>query len=334
MRRRTARTGRGRLGSGKTGMTREQLRKKSVADYRAKRRAVLPHVFFALPKDPTPAARKKLNKYHTYLHGEPGAAGILQGVRVKVRRKDPKKLKKLQTELGQGELPGIKYAYVPSMIDPETGVVVPVFVRSNKIKADVIRIAPPRGGEIQFRFEALNHKALMRDPEKEVARVVALLKAQDGSDDPQMFRIRSNDRTVTDVDTDESIVTRVRSYMREYKTWKSWLEGVTMETAGRQTSLQKYHRARIADKERKKQARKINLNYMAMLTAIDQGPPTNTETLAMRALGSPTDPSGLRRLNNMKKAGLVNGDDNRWWNTRAGSEYLRNARSVLPIYMH
>lgn len=297
-------------------------------------------VSFDIPKIPTSAADKaKVTKYYNYLKGTKGEAGISSGVRVKVRRKDPEKLAKLQRELGQGKLTGIKYAFVPSMIDPKTGFTVKVHVRSNKVAPDVIRIRPINyltgkpSGEISFQFEPLNHAALLHDPVAEIERVIMELKSRVDGDEPQRFRVRANDRTVTDVDFDDTITDRVMFYMSEYKlTWRQWLSGITMETAGKQTTLQAYHRARVVDKERKKAVRKISKSYVSVLNAIESSLQTDTRTLTQRAYGVQEDRGATKTIKDMLRKGLISGNDSAWRMTREGQKYLKFGREHIQYF--
>ena len=349
MARRSPRTGRGR-GSGADKKKRPPTRQQRVAqEYEAKRRRVQPLVDFAFPRRLRPADKAKLTKYDNYLfadHRKGGTNGITNGVRAKVRVKDPAKLAKLQSEYGQGELPGIKYVWIPSIIDPQTEKVVRPRVRHRKTKPNVVsfpvdRYVPSRdefvpGGYVETQYLDFDKAALLEDPDAEVRRVAELLADYAGVDlDTAQFRIRNGENQFKETRMVDSMVGRVRFYMHEYAAdWMQWLDGLSIDTAENQHTLLEYRRTKSREIDRRKRIKTVDREQAMLLRAIEKTKGgAMTEILTRMTTGSLDDVSKVRKqLEKMRKRKLVNGDDSRWMLTRHGLSYLSKIRDILRLY--
>lgn len=343
MSRRTARTGRGR-GSGK-GLTAKQ--REAAREYADRRRRVQPLVSFEIPKTkPRPADKAKLTRYYNYLFGDNGVA---LGAKVAVRRKDPDKLRKLQQQFGQGDLPGVKAVFIRSFRDPVTDKLVRPKIKHRKDKKtpDVVVFPVERynadedawevAGEVATQYLPFDKKALLKNPDAEVRRIAEKLAEFAGVDvDRAHFRIRNGPHEIAENRMIDSTVARVRFYQTQYANWEEWLDGLIIETATGQHTLRDYGRAKQAEKERKAKVRKINVQHAALLRAIEKtrnsagGP---TEVLTRTTTGSLDEVSMVRKtLEKMRGLKLVTGDDNRWMMTAHGRKYLANARNVLALF--
>ena len=348
MARRSPRTGRGR-GSGADKKKRPLTQKQRVAqEYEAKRRRVQPLVDFKFPARLRPADKAKLTKYDNYLfadHRKGGTNGITNGVRATVRVKDPAKLAKLQHEYGQGELPGIKYVWIPSIIDPQTEKVVRPRVRHRKTKPNVVsfpvdRYVPSRdefvpGGYVETQYLDFDKAALLKDSDAEVERVASLLAEYAGEDlDRAQFRVRNGENEVKETEMMDSMKAEIRRYMNEYGDWMKWLDGLSIDTAENQHTLLEYRRTKSREIERRKRVGRINIDHARLLRAIEKTKGgAMTEILTQQTTGSLDDVSMVRKtLEKMRKLKLVNGDDARWMLTRHGHSYLAKARNALRLF--
>lgn len=348
MSRRTARTGRGRV-SGRDKKERPLTRKQRVAqEYEAKRRRVQPLVDFTFPKKLTPAAKRKLTRYDEYLfadHRKGGTNGITNGVRAKVRVKDPAKLAKLQDEYGQGELPGIKYVWIPSIIDPQTEKVVRPRVRHRKTKPNVVsfpvdRYVPSRdefvpGGYVETQYLDFDKAALLRDSDAEVERVASLLAEYAGEDlDRAQFRVRNGENEVKETEMVDSMKAEIRRYMNDYGDWMKWLDGLSIDTATSQHTLLEYRRTKAGELDRRKRIGEVKKVPAMLLRAIEKTKTgAMTEVLTRMTTGSLDDVSMIRKtLEKMRKQKLVNGDDTRWMLTRHGRATLAKIRGITRLY--
>lgn len=342
MSRKPARTGRGR---NKSGTNNRQTR--AAREYAQKLRDVQPLVSFQFPKQLRPADKRKLNKYHKYLfadyrHG--GYSGITNGVKARVRVKDPERLAKLQEEYGQGRLPGVKYVWIPSIIDPVTNKVVRPKVRHRKTMPNVVsfkveRYNEKRGtyepGIVETQFLPFDKIALLQDPQAEIMRVTKELADLAGVDHTTaQFRVRNADNEIKETRTAVTMVDKIKFYMSKYPDWEEWLDGLIIDTATSTKTLQEYRRTKMGEIERRKKIRKINTTYVLLLNEISEHKGgAATEVIAQGAYGTIQDAPAVRKLlEEMKGHKLVNGDDNRWFLTQHGQRLLREAKTLLPLY--
>lgn len=316
--------------------------------YEARTRAVQRLVAFRVPAydDASEYWRKKVHRYHRYLFGAEGQPGIAQGVKAKVTRRNKIKLTALQKQVGQGALPGIKYAFVPTVIDPQTGVPEPVRVIERNGMPTIIMV-----GDTSHWVEAFDIQALLRDPIAEIERVLVALDATNpygdaaaryrimnggGSDDTKTLPTAYTRREVpnavmallTRYGSGSSVVRRLAS-----RWWGNWLYGLQIHVARNQRTLREYANAQEIERERVKRVRKVNTKWTYLLEALrDQGGHAPTEPLAHRTTGSTTDATVLPAMKELRKRGLVTGDDNRWSITSKGRDYLRQALDVLDRF--
>lgn len=313
--------------------------RESLKSYRAMRRAVQPNVTFDIPLDPTRHWRQKLAAYHRYINGTPSSPGITAGVRVRVYRRNPERLAKLQYELGQDGMPGLKYAWVLTTQDPESGLPLPVTVIDRKVAPN--KIITHGVDHLTIRFDT---HALARDPAAEVARVMEELKdaAEMGGETlgAYGFQINNGAWTMRNITLERSTVEAVKNLMNTYgahktvvrrdpyRHWDQWLQGLTIVRAGKQSSIKRMREAQDDQRERTVQIRKINQRYTGILDVLRHGDKI-VESVAREYAGDATDPSVGRTLVEMRKRGLVVGDDNRWMITRKGRDYFAAAHKIL-----
>jgi hypothetical protein len=315
--------------------------------YDARRRAVQPLVSFRIPSyaEKTDHWRKKLKNYYSYLLGADGLPGIADGVVQKVKRRSPEALAALQRQFGQGRLRGIKYAFIPSVTDPETGVVEPVDIIARDGAPDIIQV----GDTFQW-SEPFDLDALMEAPQAEIARVADLLLSQMPNDrDAARFRImngggENESKTVPGAHTRRSIIERVMYLLNRYDTgsakvrrdgkrwWGNWMWGLQIVVANNQYTLQEFEDAKEVERDRHKQIRKIKLAWLNALDALVQrGGSSPTEAVAYIATGATDDPTMKKTLTEMRKAKLVTGDTNRWTITQQGREYLQRGEAARRL---
>lgn len=346
MSRRTARTGRGR-GSGK-GKKQETAAARKQREYAEKLRDVQPLVSFQFPTNLRPADKAKLTRYHTYLfadHRKGGYNGITNGVRARVRVKDPENLAKLQSEYGQGVLPGIKYVWIPSIIDPQTEKVVRPKVRHRKTKPNVISFPVDRyvksrdafvpGGYVETQYLDFDKKALLRDTDAEVERVCKQLAEYADTDlSRAQFRIRNGENEFKGTMGVDRMRAEVRGLMTDYGDWRKWLDGLSIDTAGNQHTLLEYRRTKSRELDRRKLIKSANIPVLRLLRALEKTKRgAITEVLTSKTTGSLDEVSTVRKtLENMRSKKLVVGDDSLWVLTANGRKYLNKYRDAMTLF--
>jgi hypothetical protein len=341
---RTARTGRGR-GSGEKKQTAAARKQREYAD---KLRDVQPLVSFTFPANLRPADKAKLTRYHSYLfadHRKGGRNGITNGVRARVRVKDPEKLAKLQAEYGQGELPGIKYVWIPSFIDPTTEKVVRPKVRHRKTKPNVIAFPVDRyvksrdemvpGGIVETQFLEFDKNALLTDMPGEVRRVAEQLAEYADEDlSRAQFRIRNGENEFRETRTVDSMIAKIRNLMTDYGDWKLWLDGLSIDSAKNQHTLMEYRRTKMREIDRRKLIKSANIPVLRLLRALEKTKRgAMTEILTRQTTGSLDDVSTVRKtLESMRNKKLVVGDDSLWMLTTHGRKYLNKYRDAMTLF--
>lgn len=318
--------------------------------YDARRRAVQPLVSFRIPgyAERTDHWRKKLKKYHHYLLGSDGLPGIADGVVQKVRRRSPDALAALQRQFGQGQLRGVKFAFIPSVTDPETGIVQSVDVIEREDAPDIIRVGDTYQWSEPFDIDALTGSDL--DAMLEIERVADLLLSQmPEREDAARFRIMNGGgeneaKTVPGAHARRSIVAAVMALLNRYDTgsakvrrdakrwWGNWLWGLQIVVANNQYTLKEFENAKEVERDRIKKVRKIKLAWLNALDALRQlGGASHTEAVARIATGANDDPTVPKTLTEMRKSKLVTGDANRWTITQQGREYLERGETARRL---
>ena len=360
MRRPPARTGRGRSSGGK----KKQAAKKpavpvkpskrqseAAKQYATRRKLVARVVDFSIPAEPSPAATRKLNRYYKYVFGvgadhTGGESGVAIGYgKVAVKRKDPAKLAKLQKRYGQGRLPGVKFVWIPSFIDPLTDKPVRPVIRHRVNEPDVIifpyeRTDPDTGeviaaGSITTQYLDFDKGAMLRDMPGEVTRVAGELAELMGVDvDKANFRIRNGENQMMDVRRLAGTIAMTSSLMAAYGNWNKWLDGMMIVQAEDQETLTDFNRTMRREFTRRRRIRSINLEQAVLLRAIEKTRGgAMTEVLSQMVTGSLHDVEKVRTtLEHMRKMKRVTGGDSRWMLTRTGQTYLNSARAVLPLF--
>ncbi len=313
----------------------------AIQRFRDYRKAVSPLVAFDIPNDPTPYLRKKVARYYKYLFGSEHGPGITQGVKARVARRDPVRLRKLQEELGQGELRGIKYAWAPSALDPKTKRAMPVTVVSRKRAPD--KVVTQNVTHLAMKF---NKKNLANNPAQEVSRVMAELK----SFLPPIkgivygFQVNNGPWLYGSLTLEQTTLNTVLDLMNRYQAgsirvqrdstryWGNWLDGLTLEYATNQRTLAQVFNARLEQSTARRKVRKLNISQVHVMEAVRDIGGGATEPIAYRYSGAVDDPGTRRILSELHKSGLLLGDQNRWTMSAKGRKWLADATETLKTY--
>lgn len=309
---------------------------KKLLDYQIRRKILQPVVDFKIPAIPTPAWSKKVNSYHRYLMGSNDRPGISAGVRQRIAvpgkgAKAKKRLEKLQKEAGQGDLPGFKFAWVMSALDPKSGRPYPVQVDFNDDAPNLISVNGV--GHMTMLFD---QKKLAKDPHKEVNRILNDLIdiVEEAGFKHYIFNINCGAYIIPSTLAPDDLIERVISLMQRYaagravvnrdpmKHWEEWLNGVTVQFAKRQANINKLFDDRDNQRKAAQRIKKLNIAYVEIMDTIEHGS-KNVEAIASNYAGSIDDPKVRLQLAEMKRQGLVSGDDNRYNVTAAGRSYMR-----------
>lgn len=327
-RKRVSRSGAGGRGSGSL----SPQARKGLALYRARRAAVAPLVAFRVPaSQPTPYHKRKLKRYYDYLIGDGEQPGITNGVRARVTIRSADKRKKLQRELGQDALRGIKYVWVPTVMDQKERTPQPVEIDFSDDEDEPDRITSDNVSEMTANF---NIRALVRDAEEEVERVMDYLMSFVPRNVKAVVWIVNNGafRLGSDSINRQQVVSEIVNLMHDYKNFRRWLRALTVKWSTSFRSLNKYRAARLADGERRKKIRKFRLDYLNVLSEL-RGGGKPVEGIAARVAGDPTDPAVRKTLVLMKRAGLVRGDDNKWMIAEQGRTYYNAGADAYPGFL-
>lgn len=293
-----------------------------------------------IPKaSPTSYAKRKVRLYYQYLFGSEHGPGITQGIRDRVTVKSPRRREKLQAELGQGALPGIKYVWVPTVIDPRISAPMPVEITHRDRQPDIVEFGGT--GTVRMNFDLAE---MVEHPRAEVKRTMqALLDSLDFSPAAVSWHYLAGDRGFTYMkhtpSTEQGLMDALRGIMNAYPSykgnhhWKRWLTGLELTYArGRHApgKVKTIDTMRDEAYQRRKRIGKIKMSWLNALDAVEaKGLPV--EAISRKIAGMVGDPGVALALADMKKAKLVSGDDNRWSITSAGKDYLLNGRSVRGI---
>lgn len=318
---------------------------KALLDYHTRRKVLQPVVDFKIPLTPTPAWSRKVKSYYRYLIGSPDRPGISAGVRQRISvpgrgKKAQERLLKLQKEAGQGDLPGFKYAWVMSALDPKSGRPYPVDVHFNDDGPNVISVNGV--GHMTMLF---NQKELAKDPGKEVNRILNDLIdiVEAGGFKHYIFNINCGAYIIPSTLSAQDIIDRVIALMQRYasgravvnrdpdKHWEEWLNGVTIQFARRQQTISKLFADRENQREASKRIKQLNIAYVEIMDTISSGP-KNVEAIAYNYAGSKDDPKVRLQLAEMKRQGLINGDDNSYNVTAAGKAYMKEGIKLRNFF--
>lgn len=321
-------------------------RQKKLSIYAQRLRAVKPLVSVRFPsvKDaPTGYQQRKLKHYYEYLFGRPrtkdlqAQSGITQGLRARVYIRSPKIREKVLRELGQDQLPGLKYAFVTTVLDPETGDPQKVTIRQQEDEEapSVVSV-----GGVSFLFAAFDLEKLAGDdPEEEIRRVVKSLKEQVPEDNDIRFKIRCSDKITFSSYTERSIVGQIRWMMEKYNAdWREWLEGLLIAYASSQRTMITFDQNRELRRERERKIFTVDMRTMLTLDAIaklrrtTKQAPTSAE-IASYATGSKDDDSTMEALKAMKSKKLIEdiGGD-RWRILEDGQLYYTKGKDTIPFF--
>lgn len=318
---------------------RRSQRQKSRDLYADRLRAVQPLVSFRLPSakaDPSRYDKRKLKKYYDYLYGNKDRAGIAQGLRKKVAVRGKGQLEKVRRELGQDELPGIKYVFVTTALDPDTGRMLPVTLRAQKSAPTIIEVAG-----VGFLFERFDREALIADPTAEVERAMDALMQHAPEESELRFKIRASDKITFKSWLPSQVVNKVLQFMSRYTTmskkggpWEEWLEGLILEYAPDQMDIVGFDQARELRRDTERKIFSVDARYMLTLDALNAlgGRPT-TKAISEYATGSTMDDETQTALQNMQAQGFVEDvGKNRWRLLPEGRTYYTWGKDVMPFF--
>lgn len=318
---------------------RRSQRQKGQDLYAARLRAVQPLVTFKMPSaksEPSRYDKRKLKTYYDYLFGNKDRAGIAQGLRKRIAVRGKGQLEKVKKELGQDELSGVKYVFVTTALDPQTGRALPVKLRSRKNAPTVIEIAG-----VGFLFEAFDRAALIADPTAEVERAMEALMEHAPEDSELRFKIRAADKITFKSWLPSQIVNKVLQFMTRYTTvsrkggpWDEWLEGLVLEYASDQMDIVGFDQARELRRDTERKIFNIDARYMLTLDAVIAlgGRPT-LKGISKYATGSTMDKETGDALKAMERQGFVEDiGKGRWRILPEGRTYYNWGKDILPFF--
>jgi hypothetical protein len=318
------------VGSGGHAKSRRRL---SAAElYRLRRKAIAPLVSFKLPKpgNETKHVRNKVNKYFKYLISDGRQPGIAVGVKAKVRRKNDKTLRELQRSLGQGRLAGIKYAFVPSVVNTETGLVEQATLKSRCGDLPVVTV-----GRIQTVTVPFDIDALIRNPFEEVEITMALLMRCAKSYKVLRFRVATGEFGQTRMYRallKHEVVGAVMEIMSEYTTdehlWKKWVYGLSIEFSNDQRDMVEREQAFNMRKEAMKEIRRIRTDFAGVLEVMAEGGRMDSAQISRAFAGLTNDKGALALIAEMDKKGLIVASGGNWLLSKGGREYLTKWRDI------
>jgi len=306
--------------------------------YKQRRKQIAQYVVFKLPKPgtETPAARRKALRYFRYLIKDDSQPGIATGIKAKVWRKDKKKLRALQRSVGQGDLPGIKYAFVPSIRDKDTGQVEGVKIKQRPDELPVIQV-----GAIFSVVQAFDIDAMMADPEAEIEATLAVLDSYSGGSKIARYRPASGDHGQTrlyQAYTRREIVQALLRLLFRYgsmakkrngQSWDNWLYGLGVEWSNSERSMQDFENAYVSKREARQQIKKLRNDYFGLLDVLKSaGGRSHINNIAQMFAGRVLDPNTRTTLAEMAKAKLVKTDGDSFMITRHGQRYWKEMHAV------
>ena len=321
---------------------RRSQRQKGQELYAARLRAVKPLVSFRLPSakaEPSNYQKRKVKKYYDYLFGTTDRAGIAQGLRQKVLVRGKNKRAKVQRELGQDELPGLKYVFVTTALDPETGRALPATIEPG----DDDEPSTVEVGGIGFLFEPFDREALLEDRYAEIERAANKLLNYAPKNTEIRFKIRCADKYTFRSYLKSEIVDEVSKIMDRYHStyngkkggpWEEWLEGLVMEYARRQQTMVKFDQARELRRDTERKVFKIDQRFVLTLDALDAlGSKASLRAISEYATGSAVDMMTLPALEQMETQGFVERTGkNQWRMLPAGRTYYLWGKDLLGFY--
>lgn len=316
-----------RLTVGSGGHAKSRRRMAGDDLYRLRRKAIASLVNFDLPKPGTETkhARDKVRKYFKYLISDGRQPGIAVGVKAKVRKKKAEQLRDLQRSLGQGRLPGVKYAFIPSVVNQDTGMVEPATLSTRCGDLPVVTV-----GNVNTVTVPFDIKGLLRNPYEEVQLTMALLKRCAKNAKIMRFRIATGEFGQTRMYAsllESEVVSEVILIMSQYTTddhlWKKWVYGLAIEFTNAQRDMRDREIAFNMRKEAMKEIRKIRTDFAGILSVISDGKgKMQGRQISYQFSGRLEDEQTARALKDMMRQGLVKESADNWWITQNGRAYL------------
>lgn len=298
--------------------------------YRERVKAIKPYLSFKLPKagTETKAQQNKARKYFQYLikdrHAQPG---LTSGVKARVRRKDPAKLLELQKSIGQGQLKGVKYAFVPSVVNRETGLVEAAHITETN-ELPIVRI-----GNINVVTAEFDRQALVSDTVREVDRVMAMLEPYADKRDVARFRVATGDsgqtrmyQALTRAEVIKYILELMRSYHHPARNAQQdvtkWVHGLSLEFTSNQRDMKERENAYTRKKEARLEIRKMRSDYGGLLEVVTQGR-DHVGAIVRKFAGRSDDDKTQKTVKEMVKNGLLKNVSDYLSLTQNGRAYFK-----------
>ncbi len=301
--------------------------------YRLRRKAIAPLVSFELPKPGRESkhARDKARKYFKYLISDGRQPGIAVGIKAKVRRKNEETLRSLQRDLGQGRLKGVKYAFIPSVVNQQTGLVEQATLKSRCGDLPVVTV-----GNVNTVTVPFDIKGLLRNPYEEVRLTMALLMRCAKNAKVARFRIATGEFGQTRMYAsllEREVVQEVINIMSAYTTsdhnWQKWVYGLAVEFTNSQRDMQEREISFNMRKEAMKEVRKIRTDFADILEVVSEyGPNVTGRTIASKYAGRADDTITAGLLKAMHKQGMLNEHNDKWSLSKNGRDYLKKWQAI------
>ncbi len=300
--------------------------------YRLRRKAIASLVDFKLPPPGTETkhARDKARKYFKYLISDGRQPGIAVGVKAKVRRKNATTLRELQRSLGQGRLAGIKYAFVPSVVNQDTGLVEQATLKSRCGDLPVVTV-----GNINTVTVPFDIGGLLRNPYEEVQLTMALLSRCAKNSKVSRFRIATGEFGQTRMYAsllEREVVQEVINIMSAYTTsdhnWQKWVYGLAIEFTNDQRDMKAREIAFNTRREAMKEIRKIRTDFAGILDIMATGGRMDSNQISRSFSGLTNDKQTTTLIAEMERKGLIQASGGNWLLSKGGREYLTKWRQI------
>jgi hypothetical protein len=233
--------------------------------------------------------------------------------------------------VGQGQLPGIKYAFVPSIIDPKTKKIAPVKIRQTEA-LPIVKVGSVSTITMPFDLDVMSEGH--DEAEAVIEEMMAtLLPYADGADVVR-FRIATGEHGQTRMYAslqDYEVVDEVLRIMNRYSAtrapghdWGDWLYGLAIEFADNQRDMYARDVSFSKRREGMREIKKLRVDYGGMLEVIAaRVPPSSEVELTRDFSGRSVDEATAKLIKSMVKAKLLTRVGDRFYISKDGRHYLK-----------
>lgn len=179
-----------------------------------------------------------VKKYYELLYGSEHQAGLKQGVRQQYAFKDRKRTEKLMADIGQPSR-GLRYAYLNTYLDPNTGKPAKVKVKHRAKKPDLTY-----SNNVIREHYTFDRENMVTDTEGELKNAFNYLQdSEDDLDDDDTTDDRFSIQVGDDREINEPALTRdaalrrINQLMYRYGDWDKWLNGIIKLTPTNQKTV-------------------------------------------------------------------------------------------------